>query len=314
MDVRSIRSAVVTGPTGAIGAALCRELLRAGAVVYAVARPGSARLSSLPPGVRAVSCALPDMAALPGLIPGPVDAFFHLAWAGTTGPARDDMSAQAANIAFALDAVRAAKALGCRVFVGAGSQAEYGRVDAPLRADTPCFPETGYGMAKLCAGQMTRAECAKLGLRHVWARVLSVYGPCDGDGSMLSRLIDTLLDGGRPPLTAGEQLWDYLYADDAAKALRLLAERGGDGQVYPLGSGEVRPLRAFAEAARDAVDPALPLGFGEVPYGPRQVMRLEADIGALARDTGFRPETSFETGIAETVRWRRARKTERSAT
>lgn len=71
-------------------------------------------------------------------------------------------------------------------FVGAGSQAEYGRVNHALTPDTPCFPENGYGMAKLCAGQMSRVECEKLGLVHIWPRILSVYGPYDGKNAMIT--------------------------------------------------------------------------------------------------------------------------------
>ena len=51
------------------------------------------------------------------------------------------------------------------------------------------------------------------------------------------------------------------------------------------------------EAIRDAIDPTLPLGIGEVPYYPDQAMHLEADISNLQADTSWRPETSFEKGI-----------------
>ena len=56
-------------------------------------------------------------------------------------------------------------------------------------------------------------------------------------------------------------------------------------------------------ALRDAIDPALPLGLGEVPYGPLQVMHLQADTSALQEDTGWRPATPFEEGIRETIEW-----------
>ena len=59
------------------------------------------------------------------------------------------------------------------------------------------------------------------------------------------------------------------------------------------------------ELLRDAVNPALPLGFGQVPYGPRQVMHLQADISALRADTGFAPAISFEEGIRNTVAYMR---------
>ena len=300
MPMRSIHTAVVTGPTGAIGHALCARLLEEGIRVAAVCRPGSGRAETLPDGVRRIDCDVSELSSLPECIPG-ADAFFHLAWTDTVGAGRNDMDAQVRNIRHTLDACRAAAALGCRVFIGAGSQAEYGRVDAPLTPETPCFPENGYGMAKLCAGQMSRVECQKLGLTHIWPRILSVYGPHDGEKTMIMSTIRKLLAGEKPALTAGDQIWDYLYADDAAEALYRLALSGRDGSVYPLGSGQARPLREYIEILRDAIDPALPLGFGEVPYVPKQVMHLEADISALQKDTGFVVETDYAAGIRSLI-------------
>ena len=306
---RQIRTAVVTGPTGAIGTALCGLLVQNGVSVCAVARPGSRRSAHLAQmdGVAVLPCDASALSRLPDRLPC-ADAFFHLAWAGTTGAGRNDMPAQIDNIRYTIDAVRAAAALGCRVFVGAGSQAEYGRADGALSPDTPCFPENGYGMAKLCAGQMSRVECERLGVDHIWPRILSVYGPWDGEGSMISSTIRKLLAGERPVLSAGTQLWDYLYADDAAEALFRMAVFGKSGAVYPLGGGVARPLSHYIRAMRDAIDPALPLGFGEIPFGSRQVMRLEADISALRNDTGFEPRTDFETGIRKTIKWMKEQK------
>lgn len=236
------------------------------------------------------------------------DAFFHLAWAHTIGAGRNDMPAQIENIRYTIDAVRTAAAMGCRVFVGTGSQAEYGRVDGVLRADTPTNPENGYGMAKLCAGQMSRTEAAALGMDHVWARILSVYGPHDGPNTMISATIQKLLAGQCPDLTAGEQKWDYLYSADAADALYRMACHGRSGAVYPVGSGTARPLREYIETLRDAIDLALPLGLGKIPYGPQQVMFLQADITQLAADTGFAPRTAFADGIRATIAWAKTQK------
>lgn len=307
MPERRIQNVVITGPTGAIGAALCEELLKHGCMVYAVCRPDSQRTAALPghDRLKIVHCDLADFEKLPDLIRNPCDALFHFAWAHTIGPGRNDMPVQISNIRYAINAVRAAAALGCNVFVGAGSQAEYGRVEGLLRPETPCFPENGYGMAKLCAGQMSRTEAHKLGMAHIWARILSVYGPHDGQNTLISTAIRQLLAGQCPALTAGEQLWDYLYAADASEALYGMACCGRDGAVYPLGSGERRPLREYIAILRDAIDPALPLGLGEIPYGPGQVMHLQADITDLHRDTGFTPKTEFAVGIEKTIEWMR---------
>lgn len=171
MIERNIKTVIVTGPTGAVGTALCSRLLQAGCTVVAVCRPGSPRAVALPKDANlyVVACDAANLADLPQCmaaagLPVQADAFFHLAWAHTIGAGRNDMPAQIENIRYTIDAVRAAAAMGCRVFVGTGSQAEYGRVDGVLRADTPTNPENGYGMAKLCAGQMSRTEAAALGM------------------------------------------------------------------------------------------------------------------------------------------------------
>lgn len=300
---RHIKRAVVTGPTGAIGTALCMELANNQITVYAVCRPGSARAAALPrhAHIIPVFCDLSQLKQLVQQIPGGADAFFHFAWAHTIGSGRNDMYAQTENIHYTLDAVHAAKALGCQVFIGAGSQAEYGRVEGKLTPDTPCFPENGYGMAKLCAGQMSRIECRKLGIDHIWTRILSVYGPGDGAATMISGVIRSLLSGEKPALTAGIQQWDYLYSGDAARAFHLLCRHGVSGRIYVLGSGQAQPLKEYILQLRDAIDPSLSLGLGEIPYGPLQVMHLQADISQLQADTGFCPATSFQEGIRHTI-------------
>lgn len=306
MIQRKIDTAILTGPTGAIGVALCEKLLAEGCTVYAVCHPDSPRTMKLPKQDRLhlVGCDLSQLASLPDKLPGvTADVFYHFGWAHTIGPGRNDMPAQIANIQYTIDAARAAAALGCQVFIGAGSQAEYGRNDAPLRPDTPAFPENGYGMAKLCAGQMSRVECDRLGIAHIWARVLSVYGPHDGTATMITGTICKLLAGERPSLTVGTQMWDYLYSADAADAFWRMALYGKNGAIYPLGSGQPRPLRYYIEALRDAVDPARSLGLGDIPFGPNQVQFLAADLATLQADTGFVPSTNFETGIRKTIAW-----------
>lgn len=309
MIEREISSAIITGPTGAIGTALCHLLSSEGVLTYAVCRPGSPRIAALPKHEKLVSvlCDASELDKLPQLISGGADVFYHLAWADTIGPGRNNVTSQIRNIQYTIDAVRSAAALGCGVFIGAGSQAECGRVDGILRPGTPCFPENGYGIAKLCAGQMSRLECERLGIDHIWTRILSVYGPHDGPSTMIIGTIQALLHGETPKLTAGKQLWDYLYAADAAEALYRMARFGCNGALYPLGSGQARPLRSYVETLRNIINPSLELGFGEIPYSPQQVMRLQADIDALRHDTGFEPKTPFEVGIRETIEWIRGK-------
>ena len=296
-DTINFRRAVITGPTGAIGMALCEKLLAADVEVYVVCRPGTGRAAHLPEGVRLIWCDAAELARLPEMIPEKVDVFYHFAWTHTIGPGRDDIPAQLENIRYTLDAVRVAKTLACHTFVGAGSQAEYGRVEGLIRPNAPCFPENGYGMAKLCSGQMSRQYAHQLGLKHIWVRILSVYGPYDGEQTMVMSTIKKLKEGITPKFTKGEQMWDYIFSGDAAEAFYLLGEKGVDGKVYVLGSGQARPLFEYINEIRDSVNKDAKLDIGGIPYSDKQVMYLCADISELTNDTGFKPAMKFENGI-----------------
>ncbi len=140
-----MKKCIVTGATGFIGTALCRELLRGGDEVFAVVRPKSARRHKLTDLQKVDSAAKTrlhvveaDLGRLGGALSEAqtrADVFFHLAWNGSAGAEREDFDIQQKNIAYTAEAIRAAKACGCTKFVGAGSQAEYGVVHGVASED-----------------------------------------------------------------------------------------------------------------------------------------------------------------------------------
>lgn len=298
-----MKRAIITGPTGAIGMALIEVLTSVGIEVVAVVRRNSSRADRIKENnlVKKVYCDLSELEKLPDMIGERADVFFHLGWDGTGGGSRNDMYIQNNNVKYALDAVEAAYRLGCTRFVGAGSQAEYGRYEGKLSAETPTRPENGYGMAKLCAGQMTRALCEQKGMEHIWARILSVYGPYDGEHTLVMSVIKRLMECEPAECTKAEQLWDYIYSKDAAKALYLLGEKGVNSKIYCVGSGQAKPLREYIEYIRECVNPTGIVKYGAIPYSKNQVMYLCADIEQLKKDTGYVSQYTWEQGIKETV-------------
>lgn len=302
-----MKKAIITGCTGCIGVALINELVANGVEVTAVIRENSSRKDAIPSGVKIIECSLDNIRELYRFLPHDYDVFYHFAWDGTIGQSRNNFKLQCDNIKYAIDAVNVAKELGCKRFIGAGSQAEYGRIEGVLTPETPCNPENGYGISKLAAGNMTRLECNRVGIEHIWTRILSVYGPNDGAGTMImSGILDMLCDI-VPKFTKGEQMWDYLYCTDAARAMRLIGEKGKNGAVYCIGGGKAEKLSNYIEKMRDAVRNSgkenAEVQLGAVSYADKQVMHLCADISALTQDTGFLPEVSFEQGIEQTVNW-----------
>jgi nucleoside-diphosphate-sugar epimerase len=200
-----------------------------------------------------------------------------------------------------LDAVRLAKRLGCHTFIGAGSQAEYGRSKNALSSRTPTFPENGYGAAKLCAGQLSRILCEQLKMKHVWTRILSVYGPYDDESTLITSTIQKMLLQEQLFFTPGEQVWDFIYSEDAADILYRLALHGRHSQIYCIGSGEGRTLKAFIGDIRSIVGSGQKPVFGAIPYAKNQVMYLVADLLEIEQDIGKIVFTPFNKGIQKTM-------------
>ena len=289
-----------------IGTALTEQLLSEGAFVTALLRHGSNGLSHIKDKNLTVEyCDLSQIENFTSDIR--YDVFFHLGWASTFGEERNDTLTQVKNIEYSLRAAELAKRVGCSVFVSAGSQAEYGIKSEPLDSRTATDPFSGYGIAKYASGKLLSIMCRQNGIRHCHARILSVYGERDRDATLISTCVDMMLRGESPSLTGCEQMWDYIYSGDAAKALSLIAEKGKDGAVYCVGSGTCRPLKEYVEAIRKETGFTGDIGYFKKPYSDRQVMYLCADIKELSDDTGFVPTVSFEEGIKRTVEFRKDR-------
>lgn len=300
-----LKYVIVTGGTGVTGNALIRYLLGCGIQVAALVRRGSLRTKNLPQALalHIVECDMEEYGCIDRKLAGVnYDAFFHLSWDGSMGKNkvnnRDNMYLQLQNIRYMIDAVELCHRIGCPVFVGTGSQAEYGICGDIISEETRENPENGYGNAKLCAGRMGRIKCAELGIRHIWARLFSVYGPYDGTYSLIDTSIQKLMRGEPVQYTAGEQIWDYLYSYDAARALHLLAEKGAAGEVYCVANGSARPLKTFIREMHTVVAPDIVPQLGAIPYTRGQTMRMEVCTDKI-RQLGFVPEYSFSEGIRE---------------
>ncbi len=293
---------LVTGATGTIGTAVSRVAVSKGHEVTCIVNPESKRTEKLKSieGVNIIPCSIVDYNRLE--LEEKYDVLIHLAWAKTTVSGRDDVDTQLVNVMYTLDAVKLASRCGCKMFIGAGSQAEYGIKDEPLTPELPVNPESGYGIAKYTAGKMSKILAEKLGMRFAWMRILSIYGPDDGASSLISYVVSSIEQKIKPALTKCEQQWDYLYSEDAAEAFLAVAESDIKSKYYVLGSGNGRRLREYVEEIRDIIAPGVQLGFGEKDYYPHQPMYLVADVSELTNDTGWKPHVRFADGIDRIIK------------
>lgn len=301
-----MKKVIVTGATGMIGATMIEQMVQDGVEVTAIVRPNSKKINNLIQHslIQVIECNLHDLLSIKNKgLSNDYDTFYHFAWDGTYGDSRNDAILQESNIKTTLDAIQLAKGLGCKAFIGAGSQAEFGSVEGIISDKLPKNPETGYGIAKLTACNLGRVLCEKYEMRHCWGRIVSTYGPRDNSYTMVMSSVIGMLENKRLSFTKGDQTWDYVYGGDCSKAFYLIGKYGKHGKAYTIGSGKTRKLSEFITAIRDEINPKLEIGLGERDYYPNQVMNLCADITELTEDTGFFPEVSFEEGIRKTIMW-----------
>jgi len=296
---------LVTGATGLIGSHLVRLLLENDAEVAVLMRSTSDpwRIKDVLHSLHAITGDLSTIeeaeAAIRKFSP---EVVFHLGWYGVGSRYRNDPAQVTQNLYGSLKLLQLAHEAGCQRWVCLGSQAEYGPYDGVLTEDLPTRPVTLYGVVKLCVGLLSQKLCESYGMGFTWLRLLAVYGPMDDQEHLIPCVIVTLLRGQKPSLTAGEQRWDYLYVEDAARAIWQAATNPATQGIFNLGSGEAYTVRSIVERIRDMIDPGLPLGFGEVPYRPDQIMHLQADISRL-QTTGWLPQVRIDEGLRRTVAW-----------
>ena len=242
-----MKTAVLTGATGFLGFALLNELIENGVYVYALCRSNSRNLSRLDglSGVRVVESDLDHLEIIEDI--KNCDAFYHLAWEGNHG----DFDIQYKNVILAINCLKLAANLGCRRFICAGSQAEYGNTTDLITEETLLKPTTAYGACKAAAFYLTSDLARRLNIEHSWIRIFSVYGPNDRPSVLILSLLTALKQTGRAALaTNGEHIWNYLYVEDAARALRLLGENKLACGVFNLASRINKPLKNFVDEAK----------------------------------------------------------------
>lgn len=301
-----MKKVIITGATGMIGISLIKYLLTKNIQIIAIVRENSNRISNIPKdkNVKIIECSLENLKKLQLKEKG-YEIFYHFAWDGTFGDDRNNKEKQERNVQYTLDSLKLAKRVGCKRFIGAGSQAEFGRVNGIINEEVIANPETEYGKAKLMAGMESKKLANELKIEHIWTRIFSCYGPYDGKNTMIMTSIREMLEGKSPNYTKGEQNWNYIFSEDLAKIFYYLGDKGVDNSLYCLASTENKKLYEYIKIIRDLINTKIQLKFGAIAYSEKQVMNLTVDIQKLINDIGYQPETLFEDGIRKTIEWYR---------
>lgn len=298
-----MKHVVITGADGFIGSHLVKRFVSQGFAVTAIVMINSPIRHRIE-GIENVNIVEGDLAQwekLADSMPQFPDAFFHLAWAGVSPEGRNSLSIQFPNIELSLNAVRLASKICAQRFILPGSTTEYTDCGRSINESACPSPQNAYGAAKISARYLCGSLCEELGLPYIYVVVTGIYSADRVDNNVIYYAISNLLEGKRPAFTKLEQMWDYVHIDDVLTAMVLIAQKGKANAFYVIGHGDNWPLANYIYQIRDAIDPNLPLGIGEIPYKNNKMPSSCVDLATLHEDTGFVPQIPFSKGILEVI-------------
>lgn len=301
-----MKKAIVVGGAGFVGSAVTKELIARGADVTVVVRPGfkhtgNTRLTDLP--ITLVECNLQEIASLPLILNATdFDLWYQFAWDGLFHDQLLDYTLQIANIKYVMDAICAAKKVGCSKFIGSGSISQYElhTIEGQIHKDDK---HSVYKTAKLACEYMGRSVASQQGIQFFWPIITNIFGEGEESPRLINSMIKDLLEGKRKSLSEGYQIYDFIHISDAARAFAEIGVRGMENRHYVIASGTAKPLREFLIELRDIVNPKVELGFGEFSFNGIYLPKEAYDITQLTEDTEFCPQMSFAEGIRRTVNW-----------
>lgn len=297
-----MRNIVVTGANCFIARPLIDKLLKKGYFIYAVVR-NVANYNNANKNIQYIEADLQDYDKLPDLINTNCYAMFHFAWNGTRGSTRTDDILQEQNYLNSVKALHAASKLGCKVFVGAGSQAEYGVLDKVISEDDLPRPNTAYGIYKLRFTEYALNMQNELKMNVIIPRFFSLYGEGDYSGTLIESSIDKMLKNETCDFSRATQNWNYMYIDDCVSALIHLLENNGTG-IYNFGTLDTRVLKDYILEIKEIIGSSSELNFGAIPDPKTGLVSISPNINKLIA-AGFTKFTPFEQGIKNIIDYKR---------
>lgn len=182
----------------------------------------------------------------------------------------------------------------------------YGHVESGSAAeDAPLAPRSPYAAAKAAGELLVRSYVVTHGVDAVVTRGANTYGPYHHPEKLIPLFITNALDDRQLPLYGdGLQRRDWLYVNDHAAAIDFVMRHGVAGETYNVAGGAERTNRQVVELLLERLGKPWSL-VREVEDRPGHDRRYAMD-GAKLADLGWRPETTFEDGLASTVDWFRA--------
>lgn len=193
----------------------------------------------------------------------------------------------------------------------------YGDLDGPedlFVESTPYAPSSPYSASKASSDHLVRAWRRTYGLPTIVTNCSNNYGPYHFPEKLIPLMILNALEGKPLPVYGkGDQVRDWLYVEDHARALLLVLTTGVVGETYNIGGHNekrnIEVVRAICSLLEE-LRPEKPAGVARyedlityVADRPGHDKRYAIDAGKIQRELGWKPLETFESGLRKTVQW-----------
>ncbi len=181
-------------------------------------------------------------------------------------------------------------------------------LDDPQRftENTPYNPSSPYSSTKAGSDLLVRAWARSFGLQATISNCSNNYGPYQHVEKFIPRQISNVIDGIRPKLYGnGENVRDWIHADDHSSAVLAIIDRGEIGETYLIGADGEKNNKEVVQLILSQFG-LVEDAFDQVIDRPGHDLRYAIDSSKLRRELGWSPQFSnFEAGLADTIAWYR---------
>lgn len=298
---------LLTGATGFIGSCLLRRLVEEKADVHIILRR-QAHLWRINDLLKQVGLHYSDLSdweetyqIMKRVRP---DVVYHLSAHGTYSEQNDPDQIILTNFNGSWNLLKAANAVGYKLFVNTGTSSEYGFKLNPMKESTALDPTSYYAVTKaaftLLCNYVARQEKKPI----VTLRPFSVYGPYEQPTRLIPTLMKALYSGEAMKLVKSSIARDFVYIDDIVDAyLRIDDLRRHGGEIFNIGTGKQTTIRQLVMTAIKVTGRKTKLEWGGMPSRSWDTNRWVADINKVRKFLHWRPQKNLPKGLRLTWDW-----------
>jgi dTDP-glucose 4,6-dehydratase len=209
------------------------------------------------------------------------------------------------NVRGTLTLLQVARELKIRRFVHVSTDEVYGDIPAGVSSDEnySLQPNSPYSASKAASDMLVRSFVKTYAFPAVITRASNNYGPYQFPEKFVPLMISRALENQPLPVYGdGLQERDWLHVEDHCRALRLVLERGREGEVYNVGAGNTEANLAMVKRILRALGKPETL-VSHVTDRPGHDRRYAVDFSKITTELGWRPSVALEEGIRQTIDW-----------